>query len=179
MHCAVCKGPCPTKVLNSKAPARVLNMFQGVSGQLKSLDKILTWQESQKQVIKEHQELEVQRLEEKAKQQQNELAILEEQLEKKRAQVESLEKVEVQLKSQLSSLSLGAAVRSAKKGSSMDFERDGKCDKPKVEVSSSRKGGSPGQGPQGLSSSRCFLYTLIFCSFYQIRNNNHHYPPEL
>ena len=77
-------------------------------------------------MIKEHQELEVQRLEEKAKQQQDELAKLEEHLEEKRVQVKSLENVEVQLKSQLSSLGLGGAVRSSKKCSSMEFEGDGK-----------------------------------------------------
>ena len=160
MHCAVCKGPCPTKVLNSKAPSSVLNMFKGASGQLKSLNKILSWQESQKQSVKENQELLVQRLEEKAKQQEAELAKLEGQLEEKRVEVKSLEQAEVQLKSKLSSLGFGGPVRSLKKGSSMEIERGGKCGKPKDQVSSparksSEKGGSDGQGP--LSSARSFL----------------------
>ena len=134
LQCAVCKGPCPTKVLNSKAPASLLKMFKGVSGQLNSLHKILSWQESQKQSIKENQELEVRRLEEKAKQQQVELAKLEEHLEEKRVQVRSLETVEDELKSLLSSMGLGGAGRSLKKVSSVEFERDGvwQCGKPSL-----------------------------------------------
>jgi len=163
MQCAVCKGPCPTTPLTGKAPAKVLDMFKGASGQLKSLNKILSWQESQKQSIKKHQEFEVQRLEEKAKQQQDELAKLEEHLEEKRIQVKILEEVEAQLKSQIASQGLGGGVSSCKKEATLDrrsskSERDGKCGKPKMEVSSRQlqstpaqksawKGGSHGQGP--------------------------------
>ena len=204
MHCAACKGPCPTIPLNSKAPATVLKMFKDASGQFKSLTRTLSWQESQKQSIKEHQEMEVKRLEEKAKQQQDELDELEQHLEEKRVQVKSLENVEVQLKSQLSSLA------------SMKFERDGKCPKPKVEVPSCHlqstpvhkslgKGSSHGQGPlssafyKGMAtfgpstnkskndsitsfggSARCFLDPFFFiCSTNLFRNNSHarHFPP--
>jgi len=115
--------------------------------------------------------MEVQRLEEKAKQQQDELDELEQHLEEKRMQVKSLENVEVQLKSQLSSLGLSGAVSRWKEevtmdrqslksdmNSSMEFEREGKCPKSNVEVSSrqlqstpvrkpSGRGGSHGQGP--------------------------------
>jgi len=115
--------------------------------------------------------MEVQRLEEKAKQQQDELDELEQHLEEKRMQVKSLENVEVQLKSQLSSLGLSGAVSSWKEevtldrrssksdpNSSMESERTEKYPKSKVEVSSrqlqstpvcksSGRGGSHGQGP--------------------------------
>jgi len=115
--------------------------------------------------------MEVEGLEEKVKLQQDELDELERHLEEKRLQVKSLENVEVQLKSQLSSLGLSGAVSSWKEEltldrrssksdliSSMEFEREGKYSKSKVEVSSrqlqstpasksSGKGGSHGQGP--------------------------------
>ena len=61
-------------------------MFKGVSEQLSSLHKILSWQEGQKQSIKENRELEVRRMEEKAKQEEVELAKLEKQLEEKRVE---------------------------------------------------------------------------------------------
>jgi len=166
VHCAACKEPCRTKVLDSKAPANILNMFKGVSKQLSSLHKILSWQESQKQSIKENRELEVRRMEEKAKQEEVELAKLEKQLEEKRVEVKSLETKKVQLKSQISSrLGLSGPVRSSKK---VSFEVDGKSGKPlkpKVEVSSpvrksSGKGSSNSQGP--LSSAR---------------NYSRHFPP--
>ena len=140
-------------------------MFKGVSEQLSSLHKILSWQEGQKQSIKENRELEVRRMEEKAKQEEVELAKLEKQLEEKRVEVKSLVTKKVQLKSQISSrLGLSGPVRSSKK---VSFEVDGKSGKPlkpKVEVSSpvrkfSGKGSSNSQGP--LSSARCFLNHII------------------
>jgi len=166
LQCAVCKGPCPTTPLTGKAPANVLDMFKGASVQLKSLNKILSWQESQKQSIKEYQELEVQRLEEKAKKQQDALVKLEGRLEEKRVQVKNLEKEEAELKSQIS-MCLSGAVSGCEKdrrsskhdhNSSVEFVRDGKCSKPKTEDSSrqlqstkaeklSGRGGSHGQGP--------------------------------
>ena len=137
VHCAACKEPCRTKVLDSKAPADILKMFKGGSEQLSSLHKILSWQEGQKQSIKENRELEVRRMEEKAKQEEVELAKLEKQLEEKRVEVKSLETEKVQLKSQIfSRLGLSGPVRSSKK---VSFEVDGKSGKPlkpKVEVSS-------------------------------------------
>ena len=90
-HCDVCKGSCPTIVLNKKAPSSVLSLFKSAPGQLKSLYKTISWQESQKQSIMQATELEVQKLEETARQQEGELARLEKHLAEKRTQVKDLE----------------------------------------------------------------------------------------
>ena len=130
----------------------------------------------------QHQELEVQKLEEKARQQEGELARLEQHLAEKRTQVRDLEKMEVRFKSQISSLGQVKAVSSLKKDSSKEFERDVV---PNVEVSSPKpsswQGSSHGESPlssafyKGMAtgssssynmikrgdSSRCFTFLII------------------
>ena len=76
-------------------------------------------------------------MEEKAKQEEVELAKVEKQLEEKRVEVKSLETKKVQLKSQISSrLGLSGPVSSSKKVSLEVDGKSGKPLKPKVEVSS-------------------------------------------
>ena len=107
------------------------------------------WQESQKQSIMQHQELEVQKLEEKARQQEGELARLEQHLAEKRTQVKDLEKMEVRFKSQISSLGQGKAVSSLKKDSSKELVPNVSSPKPSWKGSSHGQGQGSSHGPQG------------------------------
>ena len=101
----------------------------------------------------QHQELEVQKLEEKARQQEGELARLEQLLAEKRTEVKDLEKAEVGFKSKISSLGRGKAVSSLKKDSGKEFEGDVvpnvSSPKPSWKGSSHGQGQGSSHGPQG------------------------------
>ena len=193
-HCDVCKGSCPTIVLNKKAPSSVLNLFKSAPGQLKSIFKTISWQESQKQSIMQATELEVQKLEETARQQESELARLEQALAEKRTEVNDLKEKEVVFKSKISSLCRGKAVGSLKKDSSKegDVVPNVSSAKPSWKGSSHGQGQGSSLGPQGArplssafykgmatgsstsynmtekgDSSRCFTFLVIQLLQYQ------------
>jgi len=102
--CPTCVGGCNTVEMNSKAPTNIQNLFKDVSSQMKAIVKTLQWQDAQKKSIVEHRIKEAARLEAKERAYQEEIAKLDQQLEQKRRKLRKLEELEVQLKSQLKSL---------------------------------------------------------------------------
>ena len=110
---------------------------------------MFSWQESQKQSIMQATELEVQKLEETARQQQGELERLEQLLAEKRTEVKDLEKIEVGFKSKISSLGRGKAVGSLKKDFSKELVPNVSSPKPSWKGSSHGQGQGSSHGPQG------------------------------
>ena len=103
-NCRNCRGSCQVIPLSSKAPQNVLNLFKEISGQLKNVFKNLAFQENQKQSILDYKDRMIMKLGQEGKQQDLEIARLQELQRKRQVQLKDLEQKELSLRATLNSL---------------------------------------------------------------------------